>query len=189
MKYHIFSSVDELRKIPNWITLSRLLCNPFLLYFAIRQEKVYYGIVLSYFFLSDVLDGFLARYLKQSSKFGAVFDSFVDDISGLPILFEAYLLFPELAKTYFIYVLSIFLLLLIGYFFRIFFAKSIGIHLWSSKVALTYAVSMYLWFLFVGFNLTLFIIFLVLGYLSNIEVILVAVFKKNVNENTKSLFG
>lgn len=68
----------QLSHLPNLITILRLvLLVPFLFY--ILQEK--YSTAFIYFFLagfSDALDGFLARYFKWTSKFGALLDPLAD---------------------------------------------------------------------------------------------------------------
>lgn len=178
----------EFSLIPNWITLFRLLSIPILLFLAYNKYKIEFGILLTFSALSDAADGILARVLNQSSKFGAKFDSFTDDIGATFLVANAYFLFPELVPKYFIYVLITGLLLVFTYFFRIFKAKNIGLHIYSHKFSAWLSIVFFLYIIFLGFNEAFFWFFIFVTYFANIELILIIIFKKNVNENTKSLF-
>lgn len=180
--------LKELTKVPNLITLFRAVSIPVLLYLAFINSRQAFSILFTFSWLSDTIDGYIARLLGQSTEFGAKFDSITDDIGAVFLLFEAYLLFPELAKEYGLYVLISLFLLAIGYLFRIFKAKNVGIHLYSSKVTAFLLGFFFFILLYFGFNPYLFWIGMALSYLSNLELILVIIFRKRVDENTRSLF-
>ncbi len=179
--------LDEFKKIPNLITLSRLLLIPVLLYFAYKQDKLVFGIIYIFYWLSDGIDGFIARKFKQTTKFGAKFDSFVDDFGSVFLLIDAYFLFPKLYSVYGKFVISAVALQAFTYVFRIFKAKNIGIHLVSCKIVGGLTGIVLLWTL-VEFNRFLFWTWLITTYLAYIEVILVILFK-DVDEETKSIFS
>jgi len=147
-----------------------------------------FAILFTFSWLSDTVDGLIARILKQSTDFGAKFDSITDDVGAIFLLFEAYLLFPDLTKEYGSYVIVSIFLLIFGYLFRVFKAKNVGMHLISSKITALLLGFFFFYLLYFGFNPYLFWTGIILSYLSNIEVILVTIFKKKVDENTKSLF-
>lgn len=66
--------------LPNYITLSRFFFIPGIAYSYLRGE---YGLALFFLFIagfSDLLDGFLARRLKQRSKLGAILDPAADKV-------------------------------------------------------------------------------------------------------------
>jgi cardiolipin synthase len=66
--------------IPNVLTLGRLLLVPL---FAIMFVKGWPGLALGVFFaagLTDGLDGFLARLLRQRSRLGAILDPLADKL-------------------------------------------------------------------------------------------------------------
>lgn len=69
--------------IPNGLTIARILSIPHLFYLIVFHDE-YPGLALtlllvySFIAMSDVLDGILARLLKQSSVFGRVFDPICD---------------------------------------------------------------------------------------------------------------
>jgi CDP-diacylglycerol---glycerol-3-phosphate 3-phosphatidyltransferase len=67
--------------LPNWITFSRLLGIPFLLYLLYSPEPKLQWICLAIFLvasLTDWLDGYLARKLNQISDLGKFLDPLVD---------------------------------------------------------------------------------------------------------------
>jgi phosphatidylglycerophosphate synthase len=182
------SILKELGKLPNMITLFRLLCNPVLFYLAYLGQKEVFGIVFLLSWASDGADGFIARKFKQTSKFGAKFDSIVDDIGAILLFFMVLLLFPDLARDYGKYVSFLIFMLVINYIFRIFKAKNIGIHLTSSKVAVFLSGSLLIYTCFFSFSKTFFWIWFAVNLFQSIEIILVTLFKKKVSEKTKSLF-
>ncbi len=76
--------------IPNWITFSRLLALPFLLYGLHNPTPQSRWVCLAIFLvaaLTDWLDGYLARKLNQISELGKFLDPLVDKLLVLaPLL-------------------------------------------------------------------------------------------------------
>lgn len=76
--------------LPNWITLSRLLGLPFLLYGLYKPTDEARWVCLIIFLLAaatDWLDGYLARKLNQVSNLGKFLDPLVDKLLVLaPLL-------------------------------------------------------------------------------------------------------
>jgi phosphatidylglycerophosphate synthase len=70
----------NLKLFPNQITLIRLLTTAVIWGMVIAKLYNYVGIGLIICFISDVLDGHLARRLHMCTKFGAKFDSLADNI-------------------------------------------------------------------------------------------------------------
>lgn len=66
--------------LPNTITLIRLLVLPFFLHKVLVED--YYNAFLLFLIgsITDFLDGFFARTLKQQTAFGSFFDPIVDKI-------------------------------------------------------------------------------------------------------------
>jgi cardiolipin synthase len=65
--------------IPNALTLLRALGVPLFLYlFLITDEPILSFVVIAFGGVTDYLDGKVARYLNQTSDFGAKFDPAVD---------------------------------------------------------------------------------------------------------------
>ena len=76
--------------LPNWITLSRLLALPIVLYGLNNPTPVSRWVCLAIFFIAaatDWLDGYLARKLNQISDLGKFLDPLVDKLLVLaPLL-------------------------------------------------------------------------------------------------------
>lgn len=72
---------NELWTIPNIISASRLIIDPLILYFIIAGRENLYAIFLIINLVSDALDGFLARKLKQETELGARLDGFADNFT------------------------------------------------------------------------------------------------------------
>lgn len=84
--------------LPNWITFSRLLGIPFLLYGLYNPTSQAKWICLTIFLiaaLTDWLDGYLARKLNQISDLGKFLDPLVDKFLVLAPL----LVFVELGRV------------------------------------------------------------------------------------------
>jgi CDP-diacylglycerol--glycerol-3-phosphate 3-phosphatidyltransferase len=84
--------------IPNIVTLARLGLIPFILWFTpARSPRALWTAALLFVLAaaSDWFDGFLARRLKQFSRFGTILDPVVDKMLVLSILF----LFTHITDT------------------------------------------------------------------------------------------
>jgi CDP-diacylglycerol--glycerol-3-phosphate 3-phosphatidyltransferase len=72
---------------PNVLTLINLALNIVAAYFIATEHFIIGGVLVLVAGLFDLLDGALARFTKQTTKFGAILDSTVDRISEAAILF------------------------------------------------------------------------------------------------------
>ena len=67
--------------IPNSLTLIRILLIPVIVFLFLSNQEGYRFIIFSLFLLAtitDYLDGFFARYMKQATNFGAFLDPVAD---------------------------------------------------------------------------------------------------------------
>jgi CDP-diacylglycerol--glycerol-3-phosphate 3-phosphatidyltransferase len=72
---------------PNALTLTNLALNIVAAYVIATGHFLLGGVLVLVSGLFDLLDGALARFTKQTTKFGAILDSTVDRISEAAILF------------------------------------------------------------------------------------------------------
>ena len=72
------SVFKQLTTIPNLLTCSRFVIAPFLLALAWLGYENVFLILLAISFLTDALDGFVARLLEQTSELGARLDTLAD---------------------------------------------------------------------------------------------------------------
>jgi cardiolipin synthase len=64
--------------LPNYITLLRLLVIPVISFFYLREHYGWALVLLIFAGISDLVDGALARFLKQRTKLGAILDPAAD---------------------------------------------------------------------------------------------------------------
>ena len=78
-------AAPEFRKTPNQITLARFAAT-IALYGLVNGDRIWFVAVYLFAWLTDVLDGYLARRLQQMSRFGMQLDTAADYfliVSGL----------------------------------------------------------------------------------------------------------
>lgn len=136
--------------IPNLLSAFRLTASPVLLYFAWSGKPTHFLVLLALSFLSDCLDGYLARRLNSSSELGARLDSWGDFAIYMTAPLSAWWLWPEIISREAYYVLiaivSYVLPLIIGF---IKFGRLPSYHTWSAKgAAILMSLAIFLLFLF-----------------------------------------
>ncbi|MBS3137468.1 CDP-alcohol phosphatidyltransferase family protein [Candidatus Woesearchaeota archaeon] len=129
---------SELLKIPNLITLVRVILLPFLYYFAYTGNKIVFLVLFLVAGLSDTFDGIAARALNQTSKFGAKFDCFADDLINFSVLILLYWLLPEFVKQNFV------IIIITISFFVVFTLLELAIH--RKRLAMTEGILIILFF-------------------------------------------
>lgn len=88
----------ELKTLPNQLTAARIVLLPFLWALALLKLPVLLGIGTTISFVTDILDGYLARKLGQVSAFGSKLDSLGDNLLILSGLVWLWLLRPEVYR-------------------------------------------------------------------------------------------
>lgn len=126
----------ELRKLPNVITLSRLILIPVLWILAVLEFRISFAILLGIAGITDWLDGLVARALKQTSEFGHWFDSFVDTILAVSLLFWLWFLMPDFLRVHLMSIGLVFGLLLLSLILGfIKYGALVDYHLYSNKIS------------------------------------------------------
>ncbi len=135
--------------LPNLLTGSRFAAAPILLWLAWHGYGDAFLILLGFAFLTDALDGPVARMTRQVTRFGAELDSHADMAIYLAIGFGTWWLWRDIVHRQDIYLYAIvacFLLPLI--YSHIKFGQSASYHTRLTKVsAVCIAISLYPLFL------------------------------------------
>ena len=136
--------------LPNLLTGFRFVAAPALLWLAWHGHGIAFMALLAITFLSDLLDGMIARLTGQVTQFGATLDSWADVITYLTIALCCWWLWPEVVSRESLYVglivASCLLPALLGFFkFRCFTSY----HTWAVKIAAA-AMGFTLYVLFLG---------------------------------------
>jgi cardiolipin synthase len=144
------ATFKQLTTIPNLLTCSRFIFAPILLLLAWYDYKNGFLILLAITFLTDVLDGFTARLLNQSSELGAYLDTLADLVIYTTLAIAVWWLWPEIVHRELVYVLltitSYILPIIVGYFK---FHTLTSYHTWLVKLAVVMlGISFFILFVF-----------------------------------------
>jgi phosphatidylglycerophosphate synthase len=179
-----------LNTIPNQLTALRLAFIPGLWAFAWFNKPAYIGYGVLFCFITDVLDGFIARKLNQVSENGAKFDSFADNLFLPSTLVWLWMFRKEIfTQNWLLITISI-----IAYFASILLgmikSRQFGnTHLYSSKIA---AVAEYSFashaLIAAQYNQPFFVITAILFIFSSVEDVALRLYSDQVNEHMGSLF-
>lgn len=150
------SVVDQARRSENtwsspanWLTSFRFLCAPFLLGLAWHGYGIGFLSLLAFAFLSDALDGYVARKTGTVSEFGAKLDSWADMVNYSTIALGSWWLWPEIVLREWIFALMIVLSYVLPAVFGIIkFGAFTSYHTRTVKLAaFTVGLSLYILFL------------------------------------------
>ena len=110
------SRIWKLFNVPNFLTLIRLfLIIPFV--FNVLGDHYFKSCKILFLSgITDMLDGFLARLLKQETEFGIIFDPLVDKINLLSIMICLEIKFPFVTPFVIMLISKEFIMLLAGMF-------------------------------------------------------------------------
>ena len=122
--------------IVNGITFYRTLTAPLLIFLIIYKQMDWFKWLLTLSFLTDAIDGFLARKFKVTSIAGAKLDSIGDDLTVIAgtigmIAFKSAFLKEEI--FFIILLLSLFVLQTVLAFVK--FGKMTSFHTYAAKAA------------------------------------------------------
>ena len=122
--------------IPNSLSLFRIISAPFLLLTGWLGMPTLFFVLFGLMLLSDVLDGFIARILDQTSEEGARLDSYGDILTYLSTPLAAWWLWPELVKAEFYYIITAIIIYILPAFFALAkFGKLASYHTWITKIS------------------------------------------------------
>lgn len=180
---------EYVKIVPNLLTALRLLLLPILWGFALLKWPVPLGIGMAFSFLTDTLDGFVARRFNVISAFGSKFDSLADNLLIPSALIWLAMLRPEVFSDHpvlcAIAIVTYGSSLLVGW---IKFRRFANLHLYSKKTA---GVLLYLFivhaFLTGQYSAWLFYVAVGLFILASTEGLLLQLTQAHVDEHMGSL--
>lgn len=134
----------------NLLTASRLAAAPILLGLAWFNKPIAFLTLLAAVFFTDLLDGYVARRLKQTSSFGAQLDSWSDGVIYSTIAISTWWLWPDIVQDQVLYVWIVIGSFTLPTIIGISKFKTLtSYHTWSVKVAAAaMGLSLYPLFLF-----------------------------------------
>ena len=172
----MFRPSSKIFNLPNALSFYRLAMAPVLVFLALTDERTIFVVFLCISFVSDILDGIIARAWNLRTSFGSRLDSFADEMTYIAALvgafqFEYQTLKPHIYLLYaYLVFLSVSTLLPL-----IKFRKIPGFHLYSSKCnSLFQAVFFFTLFVFDFYSIVYYPV-LIFGILACIETIAISV--------------
>jgi len=180
---------EYLKTIPNLLTALRLLLLPVLWGLALLKWPVPLAIGMIISFLTDTLDGFIARRFNVTSAFGSKFDSLADNLLIPSTVIWLVILRPEVLTDHPILcavaVATYGSSLLVGW---IKFRRFANLHLYSKKTAGVLSYAFIVHALLAGrYNAWLFYIAIGLFILAAVEGLILQLTHAQVDEHMGSL--
>ncbi len=179
---------DKWLTVPNVLSLLRIFSVPVLVYLAYQDYPNSFLIILALALSTDALDGYFARKLNQITTLGTTLDSIADTAMYLTITVCAWLLWPELIKKDYIYiviVISAFVTPMIAGFIK--FGRMPSYHTWLAKIT-TILLSITALFWFITQIVWPFKIAVIVQVLVMIEYIAITLHLKKWRGNIKSFW-
>ena len=156
--------------IADWFSFYRIFAAPFLLLLIWLDERLIFTWFLLVSYLTDAIDGYLARKLKITSPRGSQLDSIGDQITLIVGLIGLFYFETEFIKTNLVLILIAF----IPYIVQMVIAyskygKATAFHTYLAKLSAIMQSVFILWSLFFSPEYSLFYIMIDIGLLETIE--------------------
>ena len=175
--------------IADWFSFYRISAAPFLLLLIWFDAQLVFTWFLLISYLTDAIDGYLARKLKITSARGSQLDSFGDQITLIIGLIGLFYFEKEFIKTN----ITLILIAFIPYIFQMIIAflkygKATAFHTYLAKTSAVLQSAFILWSLFFNPEYSLFYIMIVIGILETIEEVSLIFMYDNWVSDVKSIF-
>lgn len=175
--------------IPDWLSVYRILSAPFLVGVIFLDERIVFGILLFISFLTDAVDGYLARKMNIVTQRGAQLDSIGDAVTfcvGLGGILKFELNF---VLEYIVIIVIAFGL----YLFQLFLAywrygMPSSFHTYLAKLSAIFQATFMVYLFFFGVEMWLFYLATFLSIIETIEEIILIVLFDKWKSNVKGLF-
>lgn len=185
----LFSSPTPVRVI-NLITIYRIVTFPLLIFLIIKGHFEVFKWLLLASFLTDAIDGFLARRYNAASILGAKLDSIGDDLTVLAAAIGLFVTQQEFVadhKEVFIVLFALFLVQVAGAIYR--YGKISTFHTWAAKTAaVVSAVFLLSVFFLQAVSMPLFIAAAVMTGIDLLEEIILVAMLRDYRSNVKGLY-
>lgn len=181
--------MKEILKIPNLITVYRLLAFPLILCFAITGKESLFAIFLVINLVTDAIDGFIARRFKMETEIGAKLDSFADNLTYVLVFVGIYVFKLEEFLPYKISLLIYIGMLLFTVIFSLIkFGKFPSLHMYITKIGGYLQGAFFICLFTVGFITPFYYFVICWGILGAIESIAIQLTIPEMRSNVKGLY-
>jgi phosphatidylglycerophosphate synthase len=182
-------SLKKKLTIPDWLSIYRIVSAPFLIAFIFLDYRLLFSSFLLISFLTDAVDGYLARRMNVVSQRGAQLDSigdaitFIVGLAGIARFETAFIIEHSwlIMITFGLYILQ-----LVMAYWR--YGMPSSFHTYLAKLSAILQGTFMLWLLFMGVELWLFYVAVAFSIIETIEeIILIFIFSK-WKANVKGLY-
>ena len=175
--------------LPSLLTFYRLVAAPVAVWMAFEGHRDGFFILIIISLFTDLIDGPLARWLGQETRFGAKLDTVADSCTLLVgllglYLFEVQNLRPEFPWI-FLFLVSYAAAALASVFK---FGVLPAYHLYSSKTAAFCTALFFIWLFLADYSRAFLLLVIGLGVVANLESLLVTLRLKRFRTDIVSLF-
>jgi phosphatidylglycerophosphate synthase len=175
--------------IADWFSFYRIFAAPFLLFLIWYDQHLLFTWLLLISYLTDAIDGYLARKLKITSARGSQLDSIGDQITLIIGLIGLFYFETNFIKTNFTLILIAF----IPYIIQMVIAyskygKATAFHTYLAKLSAIMQSIFILWSLFLSPEYSLFYIMIGIGLLETIEEIILIFMYDNWASDVKGIY-
>ena len=176
-------------KLPNLVSLIRILIAPMLFYLALHNMQFWFMALLLLSGFTDILDGFLARTLNQVTKLGSLLDSWGDFTIYSTMAICAWILWPDIVlqeMVYFLLIVSSFCVPVLAGLLK--FKTLTSYHTWSVKFAVVCMFLAYI-LLFSGLAEWPFRVAALICLYAGLEEILITLLTKHPRTDVRSVWS
>ncbi len=175
--------------IADWLSFYRIFAAPFLLLLIWLDVQLIFTWFLLVSYLTDAIDGYLARKLKITSARGSQLDSFGDQVTLIVGLIGLFYFENEFINEN----LTIILIAFIPYIIQMLIAfykygKATAFHTYLAKMSAVIQSIFILWALFFNSEYSLFYLMIIVGILETIEEVSLIFMYDNWVSDVKSVF-
>lgn len=175
--------------IADWFSFYRIIASPILIALVFFDQQLIFTWLLLISYLTDAIDGFLARKLKITSSRGSQLDSFGDQITLVVGLIGLFYFETEFIKENLIIIVIAFIPYIIQMIIAYSkFGKATAFHTYLAKFSAFVQATFILWSLFFNPVYVLFYIMIGIGILETIEEITLIFMYKDWTSDVKSIF-
>ncbi len=176
--------------IPNVITALRLAMLAGMWFYFAKRNYSALGTLLLLAGISDILDGFLARWLRQETPFGAGFDSFADSLIGLSLAAWVPFVFPAMLSEHAAQIIATIALVFAAWLLAALKFRSFpAFHLWSNKTAALLGYLFIIHALIYGYSTFFLYLSMLAAWVMSLEEIAVTLTSKSLDVGRKSFFA
>ena len=175
--------------IADWFSFYRILAAPFLLSLIWLDQRLVFAYLLSVSYLTDAIDGYLARKLNITSPRGSQLDSIGDQITLTVGLIGLFYFEPTFIKDNLVLIVIAFIPYIVQMIIAYLkYGKATAFHTYLAKLSAILQSAFILWSLFLSPQYPLFYIMIGIGLLETFEEISLIFMYTNWESDVKSIY-